>query len=85
MTFWQWLGWFVGTPPRFLTTLGVILFVYGLFHPHEIGVALNALFAEFFAAVEPFKVPALTLVVMIAGSVWALRKALAATKKGGRK
>lgn len=72
----RWLGFFLGTPQRFLTTVCGITLILGLFNPDKVERALYGLLQAISNAIAPFIEPVLTLAFMAIGiglilrSVW---------------
>ncbi len=63
----QWIRFFIGTPQRFLGTLGGLTVMFGLFFPRVVGSAVHDLIAALMEAIAPFVQPLLTLGVICLG------------------
>jgi len=81
----QWFRFFLGTPQRFLATLGALTVIYGLIFPQVVGRAVSNLLTELFGAVAPFVQPVLTLMVVLIGVGIMVRKVWHSGGKGGNK
>lgn len=78
----RWIGFFVGTPQRFLITLAALVGLYSVANPGWLQGAVRQLGHEFFSAVNPLIPPLFQLAVIVAVMAWIIR---APFRKGGKK
>lgn len=56
-----WVRFFLGTPRRFLGTLGGLTAMFGLFFPEVVGAAVHNLFVALIQAILPLVQPLLVI------------------------